>query len=94
MDRNTYLLTEEAIGFAGMLLDDHYDKIEITEKVRTVIFDIYEQLLSSADDEAYILGSDNNIGALESCLCEPMSAAAKEAVGVLYEAACAIRNGW
>lgn len=94
MDRNTYLLTEEAIGFAGMLLDDHDDKIEITERVRTVIDDIYKQLLSSVDDEAFVLGSDDNIGALESCLCEPMSAMAKEAISVLYEAACAICNGW
>ena len=94
MDRDTYLLTEEAIGFAGRLLDDHDGEIEITAKVRTVIADIYKQLLSNEDDEAYILGSDNNIGALESCLCEPMSAVAKEAVDVLYEAACAICNGW
>lgn len=94
MDRNMYLLTEEAIGFAGMLLDDHDDNIEITENVRTVIADIYKQLLSSSDDEAYVLGTDNNVGALTSCLCEPMSAAAREAVGVLYGAACAICNGW
>lgn len=94
MDKKTYLLTEEAVGFAGMLLDDHDDKIEITEKVRTVITDIYKQLLSSGDDEAYILGSDKNIGALESCLCEPMSVAAKEAVGMLYGAACVIYNEW
>lgn len=94
MDRKHYMSTEEAIGFTGMLLDDHDDQIAITEKVRAVIADIYEQLLSSVADEAYVLGADNNISALESCLCEPMSAAAREAIDVLYETVCAIYNGW
>lgn len=94
MDRKYYMSTEEAIGFAGMLLDDHDGQIAITEKVRVVITDIYKQLLSSEADEAYVLGTDKNISALESCLCEPMSAAAREAIDVLYGAACAICNGW
>ena len=91
---NKYLLTEEAIGFAGMLLDDHDNKIETSDKVRAIIFNIYKQLILSQDYEAYVLGSDNNIKALESCLDEPISKSAEEIVNILYESACAIHNGW
>lgn len=93
MGKKTYLSTEEAIGFAGRLLDDHDGEIEITDEARTVITDIYNQLLSSKDEEANILGSGTNVSLLESCLREPMSAVAKEAVDVLYETACVICNG-
>ena len=40
----TYLTTQEAIGCAGRLLDEHDPDITITEKVFSVMENIYTQM--------------------------------------------------
>lgn len=90
----TYLTTQEAIGCAGRLLDEHDPDITITEKVRAVMENIYTQLISETDEVAYVLGSSENVELLESCFDEAMSEDAKEEYMVLYETSCAIHNNW
>lgn len=90
----TYLTTQEAIGCAGRLLDEHDPDITITEKVFSVMENIYTQLISETDDIAYVLGSSENVELLESCFNEEMSKNAREEYMVLYETACAIHNNW
>ena len=93
-EQKEYLHTEEAIGYAGFLLDDHCDEVTITEKTRAVVESIYQQLEKETDNVALILGTDKNAKALMSVYDEPMSSEAREAYIVLCEAACAINNGW
>lgn len=90
----TYLLTEEAIGSAGRLLDEHDEDIQISEKVFNVIQKIYNQLIASNEVEAYVLGTNENVKLLTDCCEEFMSKTAKEEFDILYETACAINNNW
>ena len=91
----TYIRTDDAIGAAGRLLDEHDEEIEITEKVFSTIQDIYKQLLEAANEpEAYVLGTLKNVEALSACYDEPMSPSAREEFLILYESACIIHNEW
>ena len=46
MEEKIYATDEELIGVLGQLLDEHEDDVEMTEKVRQVIYDVYSALVA------------------------------------------------
>lgn len=94
MSDKTYLSTEEAMGITGRLLDEHDSEISISEKMFSIAAMLYNQLIHETDSTAYVLGTKENVDALESCSNETMSPAARECYATLFETACAIYNQW